>query len=138
MSVSHELFVQISFLVAGALLSAVVVLPVTLLVVPPLCWYFVLVRSTFVTTSRELKRLEGLSRSPIFAMLSESLTGISTIRPNGAIDYFQKKFFAAHDAHGRSFFAFIACSRWLGFRYAFASVYCETYVLHDISLSISQ
>lgn len=109
-------FLVISFLVAGALLSAVVVLPVTLLVVPPLCWYFVLVRSTFVTTSRELKRLEGLSRSPIFAMLSESLTGISTIRPNGAIDYFQKKFFAAHDAHGRSFFAFIACSRWLGFR----------------------
>ena len=73
-------------------------------------------------------------------MLSESLSGIATIRANNALDYFQKKFWEVHDAHGacfnasisrsfglyrrlipllhlgRAFFAFIACSRWLGFR----------------------
>jgi len=109
-------FLVVSFLVAGALLSAVVVLPVTLVFVPPLVWYFIRVRRIFVTTSRELKRIEGLSRSPIFAMLSESLSGVATIRANDAVEYFQKKFRFVHDAHGRSFFAFIACSRWLGFR----------------------
>lgn len=50
-------FLVISFLVLGALLSAVVVLPVTLVFVPPLVWYFLRIRGIFVTTSRELKRL---------------------------------------------------------------------------------
>jgi len=109
-------FLVIAFLVLGALVSAITVLPVTLVFVPPLIWYFLRVRRVFLTTSRELKRLEGLARSPIFAMLSESLSGISVIRANNAIEYFQKKFRTVHDAHGRAFFAYIACSRWLGFR----------------------
>ncbi len=109
-------FLVIGFLVFGALISAVSVLPVTLCFVPPLVWYFLRVRRVFVTTSRELKRLEGLARSPIFAMLSESLGGIATIRTNGAIDFFKGKFRQVHDGHSRAFFAFIACSRWLGFR----------------------
>ena len=109
-------FFVISFLVIGALLSTVVVLPITLVVFPPLIWYFIRVRRTFTTTSRELKRLEGLARGPIAAMLNESLSGISTIRANSALTYFQEKFRSAHDAHGRAFFAFIGCSRWLGFR----------------------
>ena len=50
-------FLVISFLVLGALTSAVIVLPVTLVVVPPLIYYFYRVRRTFVTTSRELKRI---------------------------------------------------------------------------------
>lgn len=50
-------FLVISFLVVGALLSTVVVLPVTLVVVPPLIWYFLRIRNIFARTSRELKRL---------------------------------------------------------------------------------
>lgn len=48
---------MVSFLVLGALASAVAVLPVTLVFVPPLVWYFARVRRIFVTTSRELKRI---------------------------------------------------------------------------------
>ncbi len=90
-------FLVIAFLVLGSLVSAVTVLPVTLVAIPPLVWYFVRVRRTFVTTSRELKRIEGLARSPIFAMLSESLSGIATIRCNDALDYFKQKFREVHD-----------------------------------------
>lgn len=93
-------FLVILFLVVGALISALVVLPVALIFVPPLVWYFLRVRRIFVTTSRELKRLEGLARSPIFAMLSESLSGIATIRANDALEFFQMKFRSVHDAHG--------------------------------------
>ena len=35
-------------------------------------------------------------------MLSESLSGISTIRANNALDYFKITFRDVHDAHGRS------------------------------------
>ena len=90
-------FLVVAFLVAGALISAVSVIPITLAVVPFMIWYFVRVRRTFVTTSRELKRMEGLARSPIFAMLSESLSGIATIRANDSLDYFKEKFRHLHD-----------------------------------------
>lgn len=109
-------FSMLAFLVLGALVTTVSTLPFVLLSVPFLGWYFFSVRQVFVTSSRELKRLEGLARSPIFAMLSESMGGISTIRPNGAAIFFKEKFRDAHDRHTRSFFSFIASSRWVGFR----------------------
>ena len=51
-----------------------------------------------------------------FSIRSEALGGISTIRSNGYINYFRDKFRQAHDAHTRTFFNFIAASRWVGFR----------------------
>jgi ATP-binding cassette subfamily C (CFTR/MRP) protein 4 len=109
-------FTVILFIVMGAICTTVVSLPFALLAIPPLLYYFVQVRRVFVSSTRELKRLEGLSRSPIFAMMSESLTGVATIRANDSTSYFTKKFEGVHDNHTRAFFSFIASSRWAGFR----------------------
>lgn len=109
-------FLVIFFIVLGAVITTIVVLPFALIALPPLIWYFLSVRKIFVTSTRELKRLEGLARSPIFAMLSEALSGIATIRANDSVKFFTKTFEEAHDGHTRAFFSFIACSRWTGFR----------------------
>jgi len=69
-----------------------------------------------VTSTREIKRWEGLARSPIFAMISESISGVSTIRSNDASQYMKRKFEEYHDTHCRAFFGFVASSRWVGFR----------------------
>ena len=79
-------------------------------------------RNTFLATSREAKRLEGLARSPIFSMLAESFSGISTIRACDSTAFFKKKFKEMQDGHTRAFFSFIAASRWLGFRLDFIVV----------------
>ena len=109
-------FFMIAFIVLGAVVTTIITLPFTLIAIPPLLWYFLSVRRFFVTSTRELKRLEGLARSPIYAMLSESLGGIATIRSNDSVEFFRKKFQTAHDGHTRPFFAFMASSRWVGFR----------------------
>ena len=109
-------FIVIFCVVIGSLFTAVSTLPYTLAAIPPLAWYFMNVRRTFVTSTRELKRLEGLARSPIFAMLSEALSGIATIRANESIQFFKSKFEEMHDGHTRAFFAFLSASRWVGFR----------------------
>jgi len=115
-------FVICSFLVLGGIITAAAVLPIILVIFPFLLWYFFHLRNIFVATTRELKRLEGLARSPIFAMISESLSGIATIRTNDSIDFFRHKFENAQDTHSKAFFAFIAVSRWLGFRMDFITV----------------
>ncbi len=104
------------FIVIGGVVTAGIVLPFILLCIPPLLFFFFMLRRTFVSTSRELKRLEGLGRSPIFAIMNESLGGIATIRSNSKIGYFRQKFLDAHDAHSRAYFAFIATSRWFAFK----------------------
>lgn len=109
-------FLVILFMVIGALTSALSILPLIAVFLPPLVGYFLRVRGVFLKTSRELKRIEGMARSPIFSCLNESLSGIETLRSNNVIGCVQEKFKKVHDSHTRSFFAFIACERWLGFR----------------------
>jgi len=135
-----------AFFVMGGVSTAIIVLPLSLLAIPLLVWYFMQLRETFLLTSRETKRLEGVARSPIFSMLSESITGISTIRSCDYSKYFLRKFEDAHDSHTRAFFAFIAASRWLGFRLDFImatflaitcylAVFVQYYGLFDIDSS---
>ena len=112
-------FIMCFFMVLGGMATAAVVMPFILIAFPPVLYYFLVVRNTFLTTSRELKRIEGVARSPIFAMLGEALCGIGTIRANQSLDFFRQKFEEVQNNHTRAFWAFIASSRWLGFRMDF-------------------
>ena len=108
--------VSIGFLVVGAIVAAAFAMPVILFAVPPIFCYFAKIRRMFIAASRELKRFEGIARSPIHGMMSESMTGISSIRANGGVEYFKKRFALTQNAHSRAFFSFISCTRWLNFR----------------------
>jgi ATP-binding cassette, subfamily C (CFTR/MRP), member 4 len=107
---------SMGFIVLGGVATAATVMPFLLIALPPIVWYFLHIRSNFVKSSRELKRIEGMARSPIFAMMSESVAGIATIRSNGLVDYCTTKFETIQDAHSRAFFAFMSTTRWLNFR----------------------
>lgn len=119
------------FMALAGVATAIVVLPFVLIALPPLIWLFMWFRRMFVTTTRELKRLEGVGRSPIYAMLGEALNGIASIRSNNVIGYFQQKFEDAQDNHTRAAFAFVASSRWFAARVdfiAFCLVACASFL----------
>ncbi len=100
------------FVVAGSIVTAVISLPFTMVALIPLLLLFIKLRKLFVTTTRELKRIDGLARSPIYAMLSESLKGIRTIRCNNKIPYLFNKFEEKQTAYVKADYVFIYCSRY--------------------------
>lgn len=93
--------------------------PPFLIAVVPLAWFYYKITVYYLATSRELKRLDAVSRSPIFAWFSESLAGISTIRA-----YEQQAVFIANNARriDRNQLCYLpstAVNRWLAVRLEF-------------------
>nr|CAD7404219.1 unnamed protein product [Timema poppensis] len=53
---------------------------------------FYMLRVVFLATSRSVKRLEGVTRSPVFSHLNASIQGLTTIRAFGAQEILEKEF----------------------------------------------
>ncbi|EFJ47496.1 hypothetical protein VOLCADRAFT_30254, partial [Volvox carteri f. nagariensis] len=107
---------QSAFQVAGAFVLVAVAVPVILPVFLPLALAFYWVRHRYVTASRDIKRWEAVSRSPIFASFSATLKGLPTIRAYGAADRFHDEFLKLMAHNSNWYFAFISTSRWIGVR----------------------
>eukprot|EP00117_Sycon_ciliatum_P000163 scpid4992/ scgid1440/ Multidrug resistance-associated protein 4; ATP-binding cassette sub-family C member 4; MRP/cMOAT-related ABC transporter; Multi-specific organic anion transporter B len=90
--------------------------PTTLIAVPPMAVAFVFLRRKYIRSSREIKRLEAVARSPVFSQFSSSLQGLTTIRAAGAQDQLQTKFNNLLDAHTRGWLCYLAVVRWLSCR----------------------
>ena len=65
-------------------------------------------------SSRDIKRLEGISRSPVFSQLSTSLQGLTTIRAFNAEPLLRSEFDYQQDLHTSTWFAFLSATRWFG------------------------
>ncbi len=54
--------------------------PIVLVAIIPMGFIYRIIMRYYLNTSRELKRLDAVSRSPVFAWFGETLSGVSTIR----------------------------------------------------------
>ncbi|KAK1940462.1 Multidrug resistance-associated protein 1 [Phytophthora citrophthora] len=70
----------------------------------------------FKRTSREAKRLEGVSRSPVYNLLGETLNGVQTIRAFKMQTTFEAMNAQAVDENASFFFVYWAAGRWLAVR----------------------
>ncbi|XP_048247829.1 multidrug resistance-associated protein 1-like isoform X2 [Haliotis rufescens] len=93
--------------------------PIFLVVIIPLGFLYWLVQRFYIPTSRQLKRIESTTRSPIYTHFSETITGASSIRAYGATDRFYTESQERVDKNLVFYFAGIASNRWLGFRLEF-------------------
>ncbi|KAI5713480.1 hypothetical protein M8J76_000230 [Diaphorina citri] len=76
---------------------------------------FYVLRVYYLSTSRSVKRLEGITRSPVFSHLSASLQGLTTIRAFEAQPVLIKEFDNHQDLHSSAWYMFIASNRAFGF-----------------------
>ncbi|XP_036307045.1 ATP-binding cassette sub-family C member 3 isoform X1 [Pipistrellus kuhlii] len=93
--------------------------PLFAVVTLPLAAFYILVQRFYVATSRQLKRLESVSRSPVYSHFSETVTGSSVIRAYGRSQAFEAISDAKVDTNQRSCYPSISSNRWLGVRVEF-------------------
>lgn len=93
--------------------------PIFLAAVVPLLIIYYFVQKFYIATSRQLKRLESISRSPIYVHFSETVTGSSSIRAYGAGDRFIARSNELTDSNNTSYYPSLAASRWLAIRLEF-------------------
>jgi ABC-type multidrug transport system fused ATPase/permease subunit len=88
----------------------------------PLVALYVTVQTLFRKTSRELKRLEGVTRSPIFSGYQEALAGLDTIRAFDVSKQFDRANAQRTDLNTSTYLHFQMASRWLALRLDFLGV----------------
>ncbi|XP_036327746.1 multidrug resistance-associated protein 4-like isoform X1 [Rhagoletis pomonella] len=92
-------FIQIALVMFGILIVITVVNPILLvsIFIVAVVDYWVL--QLYLRPSQDLKRLEGICRSPVFSHLSATLSGIATIRARELEDVVAKEFDGLQDVH---------------------------------------
>ncbi|XP_061912298.1 ATP-binding cassette sub-family C member 3 isoform X1 [Entelurus aequoreus] len=93
--------------------------PIFAVVVAPLAFVYIFVQRFYVATSRQLKRLESVSRSPIYSHFSETITGSSVIRAFGRCSAFVLMNDMKVDDNQKSYYPGVVSNRWLGVRIEF-------------------
>ncbi|NWR82496.1 MRP3 protein, partial [Furnarius figulus] len=93
--------------------------PLFAVVIVPLAILYFFVQRFYVATSRQLKRLESVSRSPIYSHFSETVSGASVIRAYRRVKAFVDISDLKVDENQKSYYPGIVSNRWLGIRVEF-------------------
>ncbi|KAF2484582.1 bile acid-transporting ATPase [Neohortaea acidophila] len=89
-----------SFLIAGVFITII----------------YILIGRFYINSSRDLKRLESVQRSPLYQQFGEALTGVTTIRAYGDDRRFIRENLNRVNVHNRPYLYLWSANRWLAFR----------------------
>merc|ERR1712240_605539 len=88
--------------------------PYYLFALPPFFWLYWKIQRIFVNTTRQLKRIESVAKSPIYAHFGESVHGASTIRAYRPKTRFQERNFELIDSNSQAnYYGSVIAYRWL-------------------------
>ncbi|KAI9197380.1 P-loop containing nucleoside triphosphate hydrolase protein [Polychytrium aggregatum] len=90
--------------------------PLFLVIVFPIGYVYIKIAQYYLASSREMKRLQSVSRSPIFSSFSECLVGVSTIRAYGHEQRFIQDNMEKVDKNHRVHKMMWSSNRWLSVR----------------------
>ncbi|CAF4300292.1 unnamed protein product, partial [Adineta steineri] len=88
------------------------VLLILIPLIPSVLW----LRRFYMRSSRQLKRLESVTRSPIYTLFSSSFDGLTSIRAFNVQDDFLNMFMDRIDTNSRAYFILSTSAYWFGLR----------------------
>ncbi|KAK9468542.1 hypothetical protein V1512DRAFT_259739 [Lipomyces arxii] len=92
------------------------IMPMFLFAAAGIMLMFWIIVKLFLSASREVKRMDAVTRSPIYQHFGETLVGITTIRAYGYEDRFIKENEERIDDNNRPFWSVWVCNRWMSYR----------------------
>ncbi|KAK2171191.1 hypothetical protein NP493_1094g02038 [Ridgeia piscesae] len=87
--------------------------PVFLCVLLPLGLLYYFIQRFYISSSRQLRRIDSILRSPIYTHFGETVTGCSSIRAFGQQERFINRSDFLMDENQKSYFLSCLCNRWL-------------------------
>uniref|UniRef100_A0A673B896 ATP-binding cassette, sub-family C (CFTR/MRP), member 2 n=1 Tax=Sphaeramia orbicularis TaxID=375764 RepID=A0A673B896_9TELE len=105
--------------VLGTLFVICLATPFFAIIIIPLAFIYWFVQRFYVATSRQLRRLDSVSRSPIYSHFGETVSGLSVIRAYGHQDRFLKHNEITIDENLKTVYPWIVSNRWLAIRLEF-------------------
>lgn len=99
-----------------------------LLLLVPFWFIYSKLQFFYRSTSRELRRLDSVSRSPIYASFTETLNGSSTIRAFKSEDYFMAKFKEHVVLYQRTSYSELTASLWLSLRLQLLAAFIISFI----------
>ncbi|EDV94851.1 probable multidrug resistance-associated protein lethal(2)03659 [Drosophila grimshawi] len=118
--------VQIFLTLAGVIVVICITNPYYIILTIALGIVFYYLREFYLKTSRDVKRLEAVARSPIYSHLGISLNGLTTIRALGAQKALIAEFDNLQDLHSSGYYTFLATSRAFGY---YIDFFCTLYTI---------
>ncbi|XP_033886772.3 multidrug resistance-associated protein 1-like isoform X3 [Acipenser ruthenus] len=114
-----KMFMGSLFNVLGSCAVILVATPIVAVIIPPLGLLYFFVQRFYVASSRQLKRLESVSRSPVYSHFNETLLGASVIRAFREQPRFIRESDSRVDHNQRAYYPSIVANRWLAVRLEF-------------------
>eukprot|EP00041_Stephanoeca_diplocostata_P026627 m.720956 g.720956 ORF g.720956 m.720956 type:complete len:1460 (+) comp23010_c0_seq3:362-4741(+) len=106
-------FLDNFFVLFSAVVLSVAAVPWLLVLLALLVPVYYQIQDMYRRTSRELNRVDGVTKSPIFGTCSESLFARVTMRAFGALGYFTKRTDAMIDHNLKVYFVVRLLERWI-------------------------
>ncbi|XP_065933452.1 ATP-binding cassette sub-family C member 4-like isoform X1 [Magallana gigas] len=125
--------IEISVQLAMKIGITCIINPFLLLPLTPLVIVLYLIRWFSLPTTRNMKRLEAMTQSPIFSHISDTLVGLQSIRALGMSRKFLQDFDRFQDRHTSAFFLYLSTIRWFSVRSLF---FLDVYFVLVILLSL--
>ncbi|XP_053189319.1 canalicular multispecific organic anion transporter 1 [Scomber japonicus] len=105
--------------VLGTLFVICLATPFFAIIIIPLALVYFFVQRFYVASSRQLRRLDSVSRSPVYSHFGETVSGLSVIRAYGHQERFLKHNEITIDENLKTVYPWIVSNRWLAIRLEF-------------------
>ncbi|XP_017473674.1 PREDICTED: multidrug resistance-associated protein 1 isoform X7 [Rhagoletis zephyria] len=116
MPLNTRIFMSTMFQVLATIVVISMSTPIFLAVIVPIALLYYFAQRFYVATSRQLMRLESVSRSPIYTHFSETITGVTTIRAYMVQDRFIDESDNRVDKNQVCKYPSLIANRWLAIR----------------------
>ncbi|XP_076240264.1 ATP-binding cassette sub-family C member 4 [Calliopsis andreniformis] len=114
--------VQIFAVMVGILIQVIIINWWTIFPTFIMGFLYWKIRTIYLKTAQDVKRFEGITKSPVFSHVNSSLLGLSTIRSSSAQDMVRREFDTHQDLHTSTYYLIIATSAAFGLALDFVSI----------------